>query len=82
MNLRRFNTGLGLISAVGLLLFGACLALILRGGDLEARTGTVAPGAFAVGMAVVGGAAWVNKTLLEVAFHLDERLRDERARGG
>jgi hypothetical protein len=82
MDLRRVNAGLSLVSAVGFMLFGASLALLLRGGDSEARAGTVALGAFAVGMAVVGGAAWVNKTVLEVAFHLDERLRDLKARGG
>jgi hypothetical protein len=82
MTLRRFHVGFGLLAAAGFVLFAVGLGVILfrdRQSDLH---GTIAWAVFAVGMAVVGGASWVVKTVLEVGFLLQEEARQAKPKPG
>src|SRR5262249_19451140 len=80
MTLRGFHPGFGLLGLVGFLLFAAGLgAVLVRDRESDFRV-TIALAVFAVGMAVLGGASWVVKTVLEGGVRLQEGVREARAR--
>jgi hypothetical protein len=84
MILRRFQPWFGLLGLGGFLLFALGLGMILYLGRESDVHFTIAWAVFAVGMAVLCGASWVIKTILEVAFHLQEVVNDAvgKARSG
>jgi hypothetical protein len=61
-----------LLSGVCFVASAASLVGLLRVGDLVDK---VILGALLAGMAAVGGALWVVKTVLEVGFHLQEQIQ-------
>jgi hypothetical protein len=77
VTLKRFYPGLGLLSAVCFVASAASLVGLLFIGDL---VGKVILGALLAGMAAVGGALWVVKTVLEVGFHLQEQIHQAMQR--
>jgi hypothetical protein len=84
MTLQRFYPWFSVLGLGGFLLFALGLGVILfqdRESDLH---GTIAWAVFAVGMAVLGGASWVVKTILEVGFHLQDVAKEAvgKARSG
>jgi hypothetical protein len=81
MTLRRFYPWFGVLGLGGLLLFALGLGVILFQGRESDLHGTIAWAVFAVGMAVLGGASWVVKTILEVGFHLQEVERETVGKG-
>ena len=44
--------------------------------------GAIILAALTMGMASVGGGLWVTKTVLEVAFHLEEKIRETKQPSG
>jgi hypothetical protein len=77
--LKRYYPGLGFLSGVCFAASAASLVGLLLAGDL---VGKVILAALLAGMAAVGGSLWVVKTVLEVGFHLQERMQEATRRGG
>jgi len=79
VTLKRFYPGLGLLSMVCVLVSAASLVGLLFLGNVY---GAIVVAALTTGMAALGGALWVVKTVLEVGFHLQERIQEAKQRAG
>ena len=76
MKLRREYPEYGFQSGCCFVLFAAGLAILVFWADRLRPGVLIALGSFAVGMAVLGSTFWLAQLILEVGFHLRERIQE------
>jgi hypothetical protein len=75
MILNRYYPGLGFLSGICCTLFVAGVVVLVAWRDIQPRQ-AITLGTICTGMAVLGGTLSVKKTVLELGFHLEEKVRE------